>query len=98
MGAAQAPRTNDPQADAQAQRHRGVGDDAQNRLAAMQPTGALTSVPAPPPLLVKVIGWRWVSKDTLPLVSSINAIDPLRYLEEVKTIAGNRVEVILALA
>ena len=67
MGATQATGTDDPQADAQAQRHRGVGDDAQNRLAAMQPTGALTSVPAPPPLLAEVIGWRWVSKDTISL-------------------------------
>ena len=32
----------DPAADAQAQRHRGLGDDAENRLGSMLATGAVT--------------------------------------------------------
>ena len=31
-----------PKANASAQRHRGVGQDAENRLAALQATGAMT--------------------------------------------------------
>ena len=41
MGAPQATRADDAQTDAAAQRDRGMGDDAQDGLAAMQPACAV---------------------------------------------------------
>lgn len=47
MGATQATGTDAPQADAAAQRHRGMGDDAQDGLGAIQPTLAVKTALAP---------------------------------------------------
>ena len=76
-GCSQATRADDAQTDAQAQRGRDMGDDAQNRLGPVQTDGAMTSVLAPPErkepgcmsrcpmaLMAEVIGWRCPSPRT----------------------------------